>query len=241
MNRSWLDELPSDLVGRVAYVDGALVSICLGCGGQRRLSCKRYVLEEVSSGKIEKFRLCGDCGTYKGFKPTKKDRATWPDGHKRCGTCKEIKPFSDFHKHSAALFGYNTICKKCRLPISKSAYAGRSVEQRLYDSAKSRANKKHREFSIELDDIRIPERCPILGIEISGDRKSWSAASLDRIDSDKGYVKGNVMVVSRRANMLKNNMTLEEARLVTKHLERVSGQCDVSSFIKEADKEPELV
>ena len=49
------------------------------------------------------------------------------------------------------------------------------------------------------------------------------------------------MVVSRRANMLKNNMTLEEARLVTKHLERVSGQCDVSSFIKEADKEPELV
>lgn len=44
--------------------------------------------------------------------------------------------------------------------------------------------------------------------------------SLDRIDSSKGYVKGNVRVISARANMLKNNATVEELTLVLKDLKR---------------------
>lgn len=45
--------------------------------------------------------------------------------------------------------------------------------------------------------------------------------SIDRIDPTKGYIKGNIAVISWRANMLKNNMTVEEARLLLAYLERV--------------------
>jgi hypothetical protein len=44
--------------------------------------------------------------------------------------------------------------------------------------------------------------------------------SLDRIDSNKGYVKGNVWVISRRANVIKNNATLEELELLTNNLKK---------------------
>lgn len=83
----------------------------------------------------------------------------------------------------------------------------------MWNAAKSRANKKGREFSIELSDVVIPALCPVLGIPM--DRPS-----LDRIDGTKGYVKGNVRVISHRANMLKNNATIEELTLVLRDLKR---------------------
>lgn len=81
----------------------------------------------------------------------------------------------------------------------------------MYRSAKARAKEKGRDFNIELSDIVIPTLCPVLGTPMVG-------PSLDRIDSNKGYVKGNVRVVSKRANMLKNNATIEELELVLKDL-----------------------
>lgn len=63
----------------------------------------------------------------------------------------------------------------------------------------------------------------MLGIKL--ERKGAGAAkenspSIDRIDPAKGYIKGNIAVISWRANMLKNNMSVEEARLLLAYLER---------------------
>lgn len=71
-----------------------------------------------------------------------------------------------------------------------------------------------RDFSITEKDVFIPEVCPVLGIPLTfglgkGEGQSMMArdsrASLDRIDNDKGYVPGNVVVVSYRANRLKSD------------------------------------
>lgn len=61
-------------------------------------------------------------------------------------------------------------------------------------------------------DIAIPEFCPLLGLRLSfsSDCTSPNQPSLDRINSALGYVKGNVQVVSLRANLLKRDATLEE-------------------------------
>lgn len=82
----------------------------------------------------------------------------------------------------------------------------------LYSQAKRRAKRKGQEFSINIEDLgEIPKQCPLLGIKIdSYSEELRYRPSIDRIDSSKGYIKGNVMFVSHRANMLKNNADSDE-------------------------------
>lgn len=57
----------------------------------------------------------------------------------------------------------------------------------------------------------IPERCPVLGLRLTpGGRRSNTSPSLDRLDPGRGYVDGNVRVISDRANRLKGDRTLAE-------------------------------
>ena len=83
----------------------------------------------------------------------------------------------------------------------------------MLQRVRGRARRKKYEFNLELIDILIPEMCPILGITIdkivTGIPK-YNSPSLDRIDNSKGYVKGNVMVISHKANAMKHNATPEE-------------------------------
>lgn len=93
--------------------------------------------------------------------------------------------------------------------------------RKIYSRAKSRATQKKRAFNIELSDIVIPPVCPIFGTALVH-------PSIDRIDSSKGYVKGNIQIVSRRANLLKNDGTLEEFRKIVQWFERgAGGICEI--------------
>lgn len=91
---------------------------------------------------------------------------------------------------------------------------------RLWYGAKARAQDKNLEFNIDLDDIIIPEKCPILNIPlcVHEEKAAFDSYSLDRIDSSKGYVKGNVAVISRLANTMKNDATREELELFCKNI-----------------------
>jgi hypothetical protein len=69
------------------------------------------------------------------------------------------------------------------------------------------------EFTISVEDLEWPPRCPVLGIELhyrGWYRRDPAGASLDRKDVRKGYIPGNVHVVSLRANLLRNNASAEE-------------------------------
>lgn len=90
----------------------------------------------------------------------------------------------------------------------------------LWASAKFRAKKKKLEFAITEDDFEIPEICPLLEIPMhkNPEQACDNSYSLDRIDSSKGYVPGNVWVISNRANRIKGDATLEELELIVKNL-----------------------
>ncbi len=45
-------------------------------------------------------------------------------------------------------------------------------------------------------------------------------STLDRVVPSLGYVKGNVRVISFRANRLKNNATIDEIRAILAYMER---------------------
>ena len=90
-------------------------------------------------------------------------------------------------------------------------------ERVLWSMAKRRAKDKEFEFTIESTEIKIPTICPILNIPIikvyTKGRKSGptpNSPSIDRIDNNKGYVKGNVQVISHLANTMKASATDEQ-------------------------------
>jgi hypothetical protein len=56
-----------------------------------------------------------------------------------------------------------------------------------------------------------PERCPVFGTPLlRGDVSLKLNTSVDRIDPTKGYVPGNIQIVSNRVNMMKSNCTQDE-------------------------------
>lgn len=96
-----------------------------------------------------------------------------------------------------------------------------SIKKALVRAAKARAKKKGIPFDITIEDFILPEKCPLLEIPLTVGYGSSqeNSYSLDKIIPDLGYVKGNVWVISNKANMIKNNASLEELKLLVKNLE----------------------
>jgi hypothetical protein len=86
-------------------------------------------------------------------------------------------------------------------------------EWALWSSAKQRAQKAGVPFEIAVEDVVIPPCCPVLGIPLKrklGRGGGDSSPSLDRIIPERGYVLGNIAVISNKANRIKSNATPEE-------------------------------
>lgn len=94
-------------------------------------------------------------------------------------------------------------------------YSKKEITDRLYAVAKSRAKIKGLEFSISKEDIKVPTFCPILKIELvhaKGMGRQPNAASIDRIDSTQGYIKGNIQIISDLANRMKAEATIPQLK-----------------------------
>lgn len=91
----------------------------------------------------------------------------------------------------------------------------------MINKARKNAKKANLPFELSCENLTMPERCPVLGIvlQVGEWERQQNSPSLDRYDSSKGYVKGNVNVISWRANHLKNNGTLEEFRNIVRWME----------------------
>lgn len=90
----------------------------------------------------------------------------------------------------------------------------------LLKRVKASAKTKGIEFNLEKEDIVIPELCPILLIPLKFNigQAGNDSISVDRIDTTKGYIKGNIAVISRKANTMKSNMTLEQIDRLHKYV-----------------------
>lgn len=96
-----------------------------------------------------------------------------------------------------------------------------NIKFELWRSAKRRANTYKIPFNLEISDIPdIPEKCPVLGLHLmQGIGASTDASpTLDRIIPADGYVKGNIDIISRRANVIKNCGTMDEHMKVIEYI-----------------------
>lgn len=85
-------------------------------------------------------------------------------------------------------------------------------KREMINAARRRAKIKQVPFDITTDDILIPEFCPILKLRlmVNSGKPKENSPSLDRIVSELGYVKGNIMVISHLANTMKNKASFEQ-------------------------------
>lgn len=88
----------------------------------------------------------------------------------------------------------------------------------LYKSAMSRG----KEFNLTYSDVKrllLRKKCAYTGVELTksdGDTVRQTDRTIDRIDSTKGYVRGNVVAVSHAANQMKE-MILEGQHSTIRH------------------------
>ena len=155
---------------------------------------------------------------------------------KICYKCQTDKPISEFNSNKREKDGIAGICKFCRklqyiqkhgIHVNKTDqeilerkrnWAKNNPQKSMWFAARHRAKNRGMEFSILPEDIQIPEFCPVLGIKLQQNKGSGknqpSSPSLDRIDNSKGYIKGNIVVMSLRANNLKGSASVEELELI---------------------------
>jgi len=110
--------------------------------------------------------------------------------------------------------------KSCGCLRSKVGGISNTKKYRMWKSARDRAIKKGLEFSIRVEDIKIPKTCPLLNKELIENDREYTP-SLDRINSSKGYTIDNIWVISHRANQIKNDATLDELKLITENLSKI--------------------
>lgn len=126
----------------------------------------------------------------------------------------------------------STYCKKCHNEYMREWYRSRhktgddivkNRKYRMISSAKKRAKRDNLDFNISIDDISIPDVCPALNIKISltNEHIADDSPTLDKIDPLLGYVKGNVTVISCKANRIKTNANAEEIRMVANWLDEI--------------------
>ncbi len=139
-----------------------------------------------------------------------------------CGIEKPRRFFSYNDRKIGAASGYRNICKPCSRNRKEIEKRNRDWKYRaneiMYMNAKARAKKAGLPFDIERKDVIIPDTCPVLGIKLFRESKdTWHhAPSIDRINNDGGYTKDNIMVMSRRANILKKDATIDELIMIGK-------------------------
>lgn len=89
----------------------------------------------------------------------------------------------------------------------------------LLRECRNKAKNRGIYCNIKVDDIDLPEYCPVFNIKLEF-RGGDNSYSLDRIDSTKDYTPDNVQVISWRANRLKNNGTLEDFKKIVEWMEK---------------------
>lgn len=153
-------------------------------------------------------------------------------GEQCCKMCQLKKPLNEFYTNGTYHDGtiiYRTRCKLCvNLVLAKqSAQKYKTKAEKLSASAKnyiaalhnrSSKRKLHLGFNIDceyLNDLYQKQngQCAISGVLMTyqaGQGRVKTNISLDRIDSSKGYIKGNVHLVCDLINTMKSNISLDE-------------------------------
>ena len=102
----------------------------------------------------------------------------------------------------------NLVRERAKRTVYSRAYRKSYPERRMYAGAQERARNKGLPLTITPEDIEIPDRCPVFDVEMIPNTPY--APSLDRKIPELGYTPSNIQVISRKANLMKQDASPEE-------------------------------
>lgn len=108
------------------------------------------------------------------------------------------------------------------------AMRSRNYVRYMYQNMLRNAKRTGRVVEITEADLVIPEVCPVLGVPLitdgsNGKNRDFSP-SIDRIDNNLGYIPGNIVIVSMRANQIKGTASVEELEQVMNFYKSLQGK-----------------
>lgn len=190
---------------RAKSLDG-MSGVCRLCDDHRSSSRRKKLMEEFVSGQVvlPNGQACTNCNTYR-----------------------PINQYSISNKHKSHI---SPVCKSCCKEKWDNTITDERRVRYLLSRIRSKCSKDGINFDLTIEDLRIPDKCPVLGIPLRFGKmdKGYAAnadessPSVDRIDPEGGYVRGNVIIVSWRANRIKGNATLRELRDIANFYEKLT-------------------
>lgn len=182
--------------------------VCTRCGKRKKLDC--YSANGTRPN-------CKPCGVIQARVCRDKQRAAWRAGeltrpaYKVCPSCWKKKASRHFGIAISNAKGLSPYCKPCVRQIHRK-YRRANIADQLIRTARTRAKASGLKFNLRRGDIEIPKYCPALGIplKVGPGVLHHNSPTLDRVECRKGYVRGNVMVVSYLANAIKRDAKPEQ-------------------------------
>jgi hypothetical protein len=165
---------------------------------------------------------------------------------KQCKKCNRFLDFSLFSKNAAIKDGLQSKCKECdnkyqrkrrienKEKVQEYGRIYRETHfndfdfriQGLLNASKQRSREKGLDNSLTKDDLKelFPEdgKCPVFGFKLEWNKAGFrdTSPSIDRIDPTKGYVKGNVQIISWKANRIKGYASVEDLEILLAYMKQ---------------------
>lgn len=104
------------------------------------------------------------------------------------------------------------------------------AQRQKFRAKRANATRIGYTWNLEFGELEWPTHCPILGLELDyfAESRQENSPSFDQVVPGKGYIKGNVRIISWRANRIKNDGTPEEHRKVADYLDQLNNVSIVS-------------
>lgn len=154
-----------------------------------------------------------------------------------CNRCKIEKAAADFpyrkrNERGGRVFRYGQ-CRACVQELDRARSttdAHRAVRNARYrrdprkamlHNCRQTAELKEIPFALTEADIVIPAVCPVLALvlAVSEGERSDNSPSIDRVIPERGYVPGNIRIISWRANRIKSDATADELRRIARYID----------------------
>lgn len=157
---------------------------------------------------------------------------------KTCFRCKETRPTTEFFRHCQTQDGYHSWCKSCCRKGNEQSRAkvNSTIEGRakiFLQNARKSAAKRQQPFSLVIADIvdcwnAQKGVCAYSGRDMTLEAGKLNTVSIERIDSNEGYIPSNTILVCQAINRMKSDFGFDDFYALCKDVAQFLGDDELN-------------